>query len=188
MSLPAGNGRARLLPCGCRAQGCGNLEWRHVFGWFLCASFAFLPQEKQRWMLGEGGWGHQASGAAVIMAVSGRFLGRPEVVNPTELQKVLLTETVSRSLDFVPCLFLAWRHARQTRSPRRSGAGTATATCTRCADARRIAASAIQAMAALRRLRSPRSRRPCAFRYSMGCRCIVGRTAYACTVHGLRKP
>src|SRR5262249_27354385 len=51
-----------------------------------------------------------------------------------------------------------------------------------CADARRIAARALLVLALLQCLPSPRSRCACAFRYSLGCRCIVRRVAHACTL------
>jgi hypothetical protein len=51
-------------------------------------------------------------------------------------------------LDFVPDMF-SCPHAGPTRSSRRSGAYTASATCTRCTDARAIAASTVLDLAAL---------------------------------------
>jgi hypothetical protein len=82
----------------------------------LSSSFAFLPQEKRRWMLGEGGlgapsiqrrshngcfqvafWGDLKSGTQ--QSYIGSFRG-----------------SLSRSLDFVPCLFLAWRNGQGWRT------------------------------------------------------------------------
>jgi hypothetical protein len=69
------------------------------------------------------------------------------------------------------------------------GASAVTATATRRrpgADAWRSAASTVLAMVTLRRPRSPRSCRACAFRHSLGCWRVVGGAAYACAVLGLR--
>jgi hypothetical protein len=71
----------------------------------------------------------------------------------------------------------------RTTTRRRHGRGHLHPLCRRSG----IPASAVLALAALQRLRPPRSRRPCALRDPVGRRRVVGRIAPASAVHGLRK-
>jgi len=79
------------------------------------------------------------------------------------------------------------KHARPRRSSRRSGVSTVTAARRRPgADARAIVAPAILDVAALRRLRSPRCRRACSLRHSLGRQRVIGRSPPACAILGVR--
>jgi hypothetical protein len=96
-------------------------RFRVITLFFICFPARKGKAAPDGWLAG--GARGQPSGAAVAAVTEGGHCSAaPKAINPTEVHR-FRQGNLSRTLDFVLCLFLAWGHARPPR-PSRSGAGT----------------------------------------------------------------